>query len=227
MSDTQRTYASQQKLIAALRDPRCYPQTVKTVQVIETHISWVLLAGEYAYKIKKALDLGFLNYSGLDVRQSYCAEEIRLNRRTAPDIYLDVVSIGGSLEHPEFGAQPAIEYAVRMRRFASTDLMDRQLMQGKVTPRHIDALAAVIATFHASLPAAVPGSVFGTAASVHAAALQNLEQLRSYLTGDADRDDIAALKAATEAEYSKCEDMFEARRSQGFVRECHGDLHLG
>src|SRR5512147_1866457 len=92
MSDT-RSYTSQQRLIAALRDPRRYPHAAKGVQVIETHISWVLLAGDYAYKIKKALDLGFLDYSGLDARRFCCDEEIRLNRRTAPDIYLDTVSI--------------------------------------------------------------------------------------------------------------------------------------
>ena len=100
MSDPQSNYTNQQKLIAALRDPRRYPQAVKTVQVIETHISWVLLAGRYAYKIKKALDLGFLDYSGLEARRFCCDEEIRLNRRTAPDIYLDVVAIGGSPDDP-------------------------------------------------------------------------------------------------------------------------------
>lgn len=227
MSDPQSNYTNQQKLVAALRDPRRYLQAVKTVRMIETHISWVLLAGRYAYKIKKALDLGFLDYTGLDARKSCCTEEIRLNRRTAPDIYVDVVPIGGSPDNPELGVQPAIEYAVRMHRFASANLMDRQLMQGKVTPQHIDTLAATISRFHASLQAAYAGSTFGTAVSVHAAALQNFEQLRLHLTDDADRDGIAALKAATEAEYAVCKEIFEARLAQGFVRECHGDLHLG
>lgn len=227
MSDPQSNYTNQQKLVAAMRDPRCYPQAVRTVQMIETHISWVLLAGRQAYKIKKALDLGFLDYTNLDARKSCCAEEIRLNRRTAPDIYLDVVPIGGSPDHPEFDARPAIEYAVRMRRFASANLMDHLLLQGKVTPQHIDTLAAVIATFHASLPAADAGSTFGTAASIHAAASQNFEQLRLHLTSDGDREIVAALEASTEAEYAACRKIFESRRTQGFVRECHGDLHLG
>lgn len=224
MSDRQSQYANQEKLIAALRDARRYPHTV---QVIETHISWVLLAGRYAYKIKKALNLGFLDYSGLDARRSCCAEEIRLNRRTAPNIYLDVMPIGGSVNEPVLGAQPAIEYAVRMHRFASADLMDRLLMHGKVTPQHIDDLAAAIAAFHAGVAAADAGSAFGTSASIRAAALQNFEQLRLYLGDDADRESIEMLEAATEAEYAKCREIFEARRSQGFVRECHGDLHLG
>lgn len=227
MSDTQRSYTSQQRLIAALRDPRRYPHAAKSVQVIETHISWLLLAGDYAYKIKKALDLGFLDYSTLDARRFCCDEEIRLNWRTAPDIYLDTVSIGGSPDDPAFAAQPAIEYAVRMRRFASARLMDSLLMRGKLTVRHIDHLAATMIRFHAGLPAAGAGSAFGTAASVRAAALQNFEQLRLQLTDAADQASVAALETATEAGYAACATIFGARLAHGYVRECHGDLHLG
>jgi hypothetical protein len=227
MSDPHSNYAHQQTLIAALRDPRRYLHAVKTVQLIETHISWLLLAGRYAYKIKKALDLGFLDYTALDARRFCCEEEIRLNCRTAPAIYLDTVPIGGSPDYPAFGAQPAIEYAVRMRRFPSARLMDKLLMRGRVTAQHMDRLAAAIARFHAGLPAAEAGSAFGTAASIRAAALQNFEQLLLQLDGAADRSDIAALHAATEAESAACEKTFADRRAQGCVRECHGDLHLG
>ncbi|MDO8990705.1 MAG: AAA family ATPase [Sideroxyarcus sp.] len=227
MGNPQGDYENQKALIAALRDPARYPHAVKSAQLIETHISWVLLAGRYAYKIKKALNLGFLDYSGLEARRICCAEEVRLNRRTAPTIYIDTVAIGGSPANPRFGAQPAIEYAVRMHRFASANLMDRMLLRGKVTPRHIDALAASIVGFHAGLPAAGAETEFGTAASALAAAMQNLEQLRLRLTEDADRECVAALDAATEAEFATCKSAIETRRERGFVRECHGDFHLG
>ena len=227
MRDLQSQYANQQRLIAALREPRRYPHAARSVEVIETHISWVLLAGSYAYKIKKAVELGFLDYSTLPLRRACCEEEIRLNRRTAPDLYLDTVAIGGSAEIPQFGVQPAIEYAVRMRRFASADLMDKSLQRGRIAPRHIDDLAAAIARFHAAIPAAAAGAGFGTPASIRAAAMQNFEQLRVLLGDDADPDGIAALEAATEAEFVECRATFEARAQQGFVRECHGDLHLG
>jgi hypothetical protein len=227
MSDTRSDYVQQQRLVAALRDPRRYPHPVKTVQLIETHISWVLLAGDHAYKIKKALDLGFLDYTALDARRFCCDEEIRLNRRTAPALYLDAVPIGGSTDAPEFGAQPAIEYAVRMRRFPSARLMDRRLARGKVTAQHIDRLAAAIASFHAGAPVVEAASAFGTAASVQGAVLENFEQLRRHLAGEADRKEIAALAAAAEAEHAARASMFETRRAQGWVRECHGDLHLG
>ncbi len=227
MSNAQSNYPIQKKLIAALRDPRRYPHPVKSVQLIETHISWVVLAGRYAYKIKKALDLGFLDYSGLDARRACCDEEIRLNRRTAPHIYLDTVSIGGSPDDPKFGAQPAIEYAVRMRRFPSANLMDSLLLRGKLTPRHIDTLAATIARFHAGLPTVELNSPYGTPESIRAAVQQNFDQLRVLLSDDTDRARIAALSRAIEDAYAACKNSFEVRRKQGFVRECHGDLHLG
>ncbi len=227
MSQASDNYATQQKLIAALRDPQRYPHAVKNVRVIETHISWVLLAGRYAYKIKKALDLGFLDYTELEERKFCCDEEIRLNRRTAPDIYLDTVAIGGRADEPQFGTLPAIEFAVRMQRFPDGKLMDRLLMRGKVTAQHIDHLAATLFHFHAAIPASDSGSMFGTASSVGAAARQNFEQLFAQLNDEADRANIAALQSATETEYLACKELFEARRAHGFVRECHGDLHLG
>lgn len=227
MSNCQTDYPAQRKLVAALLDSRRYPHPAKTVRLIETHISWVLLAGRYAYKIKKALDLGFLNFTTLEARRFYCAEEIRLNRRLAPKIYLDVIPVGGNPGMPELGAQPAIEYAVRMRRFAFANQMDRLLARDKITPRHIDSLAATLARFHGGLPAAETGSAFGSAAAIHAAALQNFEQLQTLLKEPADLNAVAALRHATEAAYTTCEKRFGERRAQGYVRECHGDLHLG
>src|SRR6059058_5376712 len=91
------------RLVAALIDSRRYPHAVKRVRLAETHISWVFLAGRYAYKIKKAVDLGFLDFTSLASRHFYCEEEIRLNRRLAQKIYLDVIPIGGTAEKPEFG----------------------------------------------------------------------------------------------------------------------------
>ena len=220
-------YHDQLRLIRALRHPRLYSHAAKNIRVIETHISWVVLAGPFAYKIKKAVNLGFLDYTTLAARKHYCAEEIRLNRRTAPDLYLDVVAIGGALDAPRFGSVPAFEYAVRMKRFGAADLLDGLLARGKVLPRHIDALAASLADFHARLPSVPVDSVYGTAGSIGRIAQQNIEQLRPLLHATADGQTLAALAHATETEFAACAEIFAARRAQGFVRECHGDLHLG
>lgn len=210
---------SRQRLVDALLDPARYPEPARHVRLIETHISWVLLVGHYAYKIKKPVDLGFLDFSTLALRKHYCEEEFRLNRRLAPQLYLGVVPIGGDCDHPQFGGEPAIEYAVKMRRFPSTCLMDRLLTRGSITPRHIDRLAAVVARFHAALSSATDAS-FGSFAEIRAAALQNFEQLP-------DGEEVDELKAATEAALAACKAIFEQRRTEGRVRECHGDLHLG
>ncbi|OIQ80488.1 zeta toxin [mine drainage metagenome] len=217
----------QRQLVEALCDPARYPHAARRVRLVETHISWVLLAGRYAYKIKKALDLGFLDFTTLARRRFYCEEEIRLNRRLAPQLYLDVVAIGGSPQSPVLGEDdPAIEYAVRMRRFAASKQMDRQLALALVTPTHIDRLATLIARFHAGLPTAPQDSPFGTPREIQAPARQNFDQLAPLLE-PADLALLERLRAAIEGEYAACAPWMERRRREGWVRECHGDLHLG
>ena len=217
----------QSRLICALMDRRRYPHAVKTVRVVETHISWVLLAGRYAYKIKKSVDLGFLNFTGLASRRHYCDEEIRLNRRLAPQIYLGVIPIGGTPEMPEFDATPAIEYAIRMRRFPASNQLDRLAARNEILPRHIDSLAATIAGFHSGLSSAEAGSAFGSAAAIHSAVFQSTDRLQAVLTDGESERRMIALRSACETEYANCRERFEQRREQGMVRECHGDLHLG
>jgi hypothetical protein len=217
----------QSKLVAALMDRSRYPHAVKNVRLAETHISWVFLAGRYAYKIKKALDLGFLNFTGLESRRFYCEEEIRLNRRLAPQIYRDVIPIGGKPESPEFGMQPAIEYAVRMRRFPVSNELDKLAARGKLMPRHADSLAATIAKFHGNLVPVDPGCSFGSAAVVHSAAFQVFNKLQILLRDSEDAIRVSALRQTAENEYADRREHFEQRHAQGFVRECHGDLHLG
>jgi aminoglycoside phosphotransferase family enzyme/predicted kinase len=217
----------QGKLVAALMDSRRYPHAVRRVRLAETHISWVFLAGRYAYKIKKAVDLGFLDFTSLASRHFYCEEEIRLNRRLAPKIYLDVVPIGGTAETPEFGTLPAIEYALRMRRFPVSNQLDKLAARGKLMPQHMDNLAATIANFHGNLVPAEPGSAFGSAAAIHSAAFHIFDRLRTLLANSEDAARVAALRHASEGEYANRKEHFERRHTQGFVRECHGDLHLG
>lgn len=219
-------FASSQELIHALCKPGLYPHAAKSVDVVETHISWVLLAGRYAYKIKKPVSLGFLNFTRLSARRMYCEEEVRLNRRLAPSLYLEVVPIGGTPEHPELGAMPAIEYAVKMRRFAAGRLLDQLLTRGQLTSRHIDLLATQVAKFHAGLPSAAPDSGYGTPQTIAKPMRQNFQGLTALLNG-ADADLISELQSRSEREYAANLELFELRRRGGLIRECHGDLHLG
>lgn len=215
-------------LIAVLCNAACYPHAVSRIEVIETHISWVILTGGYAYKIKKPVSLGFLDFSTLAARRGYCEEELRLNQRLAPDLYEAVVPITGSPDCPVIGGNgSAFEYAVKMREFAQSALASRLLADGALGATHIDAFAVRIAGFHAQTGVAAHGSPYGSPDAVIEPARENFAQLERLLTDAADQARSAGMRAWTEREFQARWAQFEARHRQGCVRECHGDLHLG
>ncbi len=216
------------QLIAALRAPQRYAHAVQRVELLQTHISCVLLAGDYAYKIKKPVNLGFLDFSTLAARKRYCEEELRLNRRTAPGLYLEVLPISGSATAPRLGAGgPAIEYALRMRRFSQHALLDRMARDGELGSAHIDALARGIAAFHAHIARAGAESELGSSGHILAQALQNFEQMLLLIGAKAEGEQLARLRDWTVNEHASLAEVFDARKRAGWVRECHGDLHLG
>src|SRR5512137_2403118 len=132
-------FASQRTLIARLATTLPGASPAGPATLIETHISWVLLVGGYAYKLKKAVELGFLDFTTLAARRHFCDEELRLNRRLAPDIYLDVVAIGGTPDAPVLeGEGPAIEFAVKMREFPQDALASHALQRGELSNAHVD-----------------------------------------------------------------------------------------
>ena len=220
-------------LIAALRDPSAYPHPVDAVELIETHISSVLLAGDYAYKLKKPVDLGFADFSTLARRKQFCDEEIRLNRRSAPSLYLDVVPITGVAQAGRVrvgGDGAVLDYAVRMRRFPDAARLDRVARAGRLDAALIDRLAGSIAALHARCAPAPPGSPFGTPSTIHDWMRNTTTQLRTLIEQQgapgATRQGLERVLRWSEREFARREGIFTARRAAGFVRECHGDLHL-
>jgi aminoglycoside phosphotransferase family enzyme/predicted kinase len=213
-------------LITALLDPRCYPHPAEQVDLVETHASWLLMAGEFAYKIKKPITLPFLDYGTLARRETCCRDELVLNRRLAPDLYLDVVAIGGTPGQPRFGGLPAIEWGVRMRRFDEQGRLDRVAARGELTPRHLSQLAATLCAFWEAAAVAAPATRFGAPEQVLAAARENFSELRQLMP-PADQPQIEQLAIWTEDEFARRAADFAARKAGGRVREGHGDLHLG
>ncbi|MBO8085748.1 MAG: AAA family ATPase [Marichromatium sp.] len=212
------------RLIAALQRPEAYPHPVDRIEHIETHISHVLLAGDFAYKLKKPLDLGFLDCSTLALRRHCCEEEIRLNSRLAPTIYLDVVAIGGEAAHPRIGAAGAVlEYAVRMRRFAQSALLAHRPLDGPL----IDRLAERLADFHAAIPAAAPDAPWGAPDMVLAPMIENVEQIRARVEAPALLRRLQRIEDWTRARWRVLRPLLEQRRAEGWIRECHGDMHCG
>ena len=214
-------------LVAALADPACYPHPVGRVELIQTHISWVLLTGDYAYKIKKPVNLGFLDFTTLAARRHYCEEELRLNRRLAPELYLEVVPITGTPGKPVIGGTgTTIEYAIKMKEFAQSALFDNAIARGDIKPADIETLARTIADFHARL---VPDSARASDPdiSVLTPARENFEQMLQLPDAAGDSAALSSIRDWTLREYGAHSALFEQRHAEGFVRECHGDLHLG
>lgn len=216
------------ELAAALLAPECYPHAAAGVELVETHISWVLLAGDYAYKVKKPVNLGFVDFSTLEARRQYCEEELRLNRRFAPGLYLEVVEIRGPAHAPRIsGAGPLLDYAVKMRRFSQDALAKRLLVRGELTPQLVSGFAGWLARFHESLPPQAGAREHGSPQAVLANALQNFDQIAPLVRAPEDTLALAALREWTLREFEARRAEFGARHAASSIRECHGDLHLG
>ena len=201
---------------------------------LETHISWVLLAGPLAFKFKKPLNLGFLDFSTLAQRKAACVEELRINQRTAPDLYQAMVALLGPAEAPRLlplaQVQPGdavLEYGVQMQRFGAGQLLTEQLAAGTLQAQHLGMLAGRVAALHASAALAPPGSDWGSAALVRQQAQDSFTALQALPLADADRRTLQALAEWTQQEGARLQPLMAARHAAGQVRECHGDLHLG
>ncbi|MEX2474290.1 AAA family ATPase [Marinobacter sp.] len=214
-------------LILALQNPALYDHPVSDFQVLETHISQVILTGEYAYKIKKPMDFGFLDFSTLARRKHFCEEELRLNSRLADSLYLDVIPITGSPEEPVLGGggEP-FEYAIRMRQFDQSDLFDVRQENGSLAPDLLTSLARQVADFHDTLPPVAEDKPLGTPEAVYAGMQENFDQIRPLLDDAGLLDQLANLEAWTRSTFERHQDLIAQRHEQGLVRECHGDLHL-
>jgi len=220
--------AGQRRMVDALVEVLRARHPGNKVLSIETHISFVLVAPPLAYKFKKALANSFLDFTTLARRRHFCEEELRLNRRLAPALYLDAVAVTGTPEAPELGGiGPVLDVAVRMRAFDQAGLWDRLAVLGKLTPSHIDALVAQLAAFHRSIAVADAAGTLGSPAQVRAPMLDNLAEIPRLLPGGEDGASVETLRLWEASAFAALEPVFAERRQQGWVRECHGDLHLG
>ncbi len=216
-----------EQLIEKLQNPALYEHPVTAFEVIETHISWVLLTGEYAYKFKKPVDLGFLDFSSPEKRHHYCLEELRLNSRLSPQLYLAVISINGSWQKPCINSEgPVIEYAVKMRQFPQCDLLLNKAKAGTLTTEHIDQLARCVADFHIRIAQKDQSNEFGSPEMLRQPVMENFQQIKQF-TNHRYESELQQLENWCNQQYQECYSFFQNRKNSGFIRECHGDLHLG
>lgn len=218
-----------QALIEALHGAACYDHPVTAVEVFETHISWIVLTGDFAYKLKKPLDFGsFLDFSSLEKRHRLCEQEVRLNRRLAPSLYLEAVPISGTPEAPRVNdASAPFEYAVKMRQFSNRLLFSNLQASGELSLELLDDLIDQLVAFHEQAERAPEESDFGTCESMQRIVAREFALIAPRLESAADRQRLAHLQTWTEEAFVRLAEEFERRRREGFVRETHGDVHLG
>jgi aminoglycoside phosphotransferase family enzyme len=212
--------------IQTLLKPEAYPHPVESVQLVQTHISFVLLAGEMVYKFKKPVNFGFLDFSTLEKRKQCCEQELLLNRRLCPDIYLGLVEInegtgGLALE----GKGEAIEYGVKMKRMPEEQMMVQIIERDELSADHIDALVEVMVPFYEQAERNDEIDSFGTAESVAVNVLENFEQTATFIGGDAlSQEQFDAISSYARSVLAQ-ENLFQSRIDQGLIRDCHGDLY--
>jgi len=204
-----------------------YPHETQDIHLHQTHISWVILTGEYVYKVKKPVNFGFLDFSTLEKRQYFCQEELHLNQRLAPALYLDVLPIGRQGSCFQLGdTKGAVEWCVKMRQFGDADLLDVHIKSDSFNPKWLDTLARDINTFHTQAKQSAEVTAFGAPsfllrhidASLNAA-LHHPETIPEEKTHD--------LRRQCMLQTERLAGIFEQRMRDGRIRDCHGDLHLG
>lgn len=215
-------------LIQQMLQPEFYPHPVtEPIELIQTHISYVLLTGDYAYKLKKPANFGFLDFSTLEKRQHFCAEEVRLNQRGAAELYLAVLPIVATADTFQLdGSGDPVEYTVKMRQFPQGNLFLALFERGELTEALMEELGRIVAQFHGQ--AAVNDYIlsFGTVVQVRASIDENYHQTQKYIGGPQTEAQYVATKDYTDHFFASKPDLFEQRIQQHLIRECHGDLHL-
>jgi len=214
-------------LIDQMLDPHTYPEPTKTVHHLQTHISHLFLTEQYVYKIKKPVDFGFLDFTTLEKRRFYCYEELRLNRRLSPDIYLGVVELrdAGSGVICFGGDGQLLEYAVKMVRMPEARMMSRLLELGQVNSADIDAIAAKVAYFHGNAEQGNGIELFGTVEVIKTNWLENLRQATPYIGRTLTAPDLHLIGKWALQRLEDDGMLFHGRVLNGFIRECDGDLH--
>jgi aminoglycoside phosphotransferase family enzyme len=214
------------ELIKALLDPEAYPEPQLKVELAQTQISYVFLAGDYVYKIKKSVDMGFLDYTTLEKRRYYCEREVELNRRLCADTYLGVVPIIRDKGRYIVGGKgEAIEYAVRMRRLPQDAMMDVMLAENRVTPKMVEDVARTVADFHKRADSSAEITAIGGIDAVIKNTSENFEQTDKYYDIIIAPETYRRIKTYTEDFIKVNAALFRKRMDEGRVRDCHGDLH--
>jgi len=214
------------ELVEALLDLKAYPESPQRVELVQTQMSFVFLTDDYVYKVKKPVDLGYLDYTTLEKRRFYCHREVELNQRLCPDAYLGVVPITKDRDNISIeGKGKAIEYAVKMRRLPQEAMMDVLLAKTQVSPQMVVGVAQKLAEFHQRAETNADISVFGDLDTITQNTEENFSQTEKYIGHTISQEQYHRIMNYTRAFIKKNTSLFHKRMAEGRIRDCHGDLH--
>jgi len=215
-------------LIEALKSPQIYPDSPSQIRIAETHISYLFFTGRYVYKVKKPVDFGFLDFTTLEKRKYFCLQEVKLNSRLSPDVYLGVEEIREENGRISLGGHgKTIEYAVKMKELPSEGMLIRLVSEGKAKPELMDRIALKIATFHREAETSDEIAGFGNVSVIKKNMQENFIQTVPYIAKTLLREqyDFISERAVAFLEHKNL--IFAKRKNGGMIKDCHGDLHLG
>jgi aminoglycoside phosphotransferase family enzyme len=217
----------QKQIVEALMKPEAYDEDPGSIELLQTHISFVFLTRRFVYKVKKAVNFGFLDFTTLEKRRFFCEKELKLNRRLCGDMYLEVVPINKADVVKIKGAGETVEYAVKMKRMPQEKIMSKLLEENKVNGKFVDRIAKIIAEFHSKAETNSRISEFGFLASIETNWKENFEQTEEYVGKTISPEDFKLIREKVEDFMKKSAPLFKKRMAENRVRDCHGDIHSG
>jgi len=215
----------QRQVVEALMKPEAYDEDPGNIELVQTHISFVFLTSNFAYKVKKAVNLGFLDFTTLKDRRFFCEKELELNRRLCGDMYLEVVSINMSNAIKIKGIGETVEYAVKMKRMPQEKMMSKLLEENKVDNKLVGRIAKVIADFHSKAETNRRINEFGSMATIETNWKENFNQTKEFVGKTVSIMDFKLIREIINDFMRRNVSVFERRIAEGKVRDCHGDIH--
>ena len=217
----------QKQVVEALMTPDAYNEDAGIIELVQTHISYVFLTANFVYKVKKAVNFGFLDFTTLEKRRFFCEKELELNRRLCKDMYLEVVPINKGDAIKIKGEGETVEYAVKMKRIPQEKMMSKLLEKNKVDDKLVDKIAKIIAEFHSKAETNRRISEFGSLAVIKTNWKENFDQTEEYVGKTISAEDFKLIRESIEAFIKRNTALFEKRMAEDHVRDCHGDIHSG
>ena len=214
------------EIVQALLAPESYPDATPGVEMMQTQMSFVFITGDYVYKVKKPVDLGYLDYTTLEKRRFFCQREVELNRRLCPDAYLGVEPITRNKGGIYLGGEgKIIEYAVKMRRLPKEAMMDVLLSDSRVSTEMVARVAHKLAEFHQRAETNAEINAFGDLDIITQNTEENFAQTKKYIDSTISQKHYQCIRDYTEGYIGGNTSLFHKRITDGRIRDCHGDLH--